>query len=164
VPPLRPIYAGEVVVVEVAPHWLAIAGPLTAAVLVVGVAVGLDVGFPRTSVDLHWVEALAAAVPLAWFVVRFVRWRRTSLVITSVRLVGRSGVVTRREWEIPLAEIERVDAMQPFLQRLVGAGWIELTLTGGRGVRIVEDVRKPAVVQRVVSRRIPPPAPDRRSE
>ncbi len=143
--------------VEVTPHWLFLSGPLVAALAIIGVVVGLDVGFPHTSVGGHWLEGAVAAVPAAWLLVRTVRWRRTRFVVTSARIVGYEGIVARRTWEMLLADVERVDAVQPVVRRLLGTGWLEITRAGDREVTVITDVRKPAVLQRVISRRIPPP-------
>ena len=46
---------------------------------------------------------LAAA--MLWFLARWVRWRTTSFVVTTDRLVHRSGVVAKHGKEIPLERI-----------------------------------------------------------
>ena len=84
----RVLYEGEEVLLDIRPHWIYLIGPLTVTVLVVAAAVTLDIAFVHTSVAAHWVEGIIAAIPCAWLLVRFVRWRMTSLILTNVRVLA----------------------------------------------------------------------------
>jgi hypothetical protein len=155
-PPLRPLYAGEEVLVDIRPHWVFLIGPLLTSAAVIAAAVALDIGFPHESRVWHWVEGFAAAVPLAWLVVRGLRWRATSLVVTTFRVVERSGVTARRQVELRLSAIELVEVHQTLPGRVVGSGALRFVLRDGRADVVVGDVRKPAVLQRIINRRRPP--------
>ncbi len=151
----------EEVLIDIRPHWVCISGPLAVAVVVAGIGVALDVGLPDTSVALHWVEGAIVAVPCLWLAVRAVRWRTTSLILTSARVVEQWGVLSRHQAETRLDEIESVTAVQSLARRVVGTGQLELQVRGFDEVRVIDDVRKPAVFRRVISRRLLPPAPGR---
>lgn len=156
---------GEAVLVELRPHWSFLSGPMLASLATIAVGVTLDLALPHTSVELHWVEGAVVAVPCAWLVVRFVRWRRTTLTLTDRRLVERWGVLVRRQAETALADIVAVTAVQSFLRRIVGTGRLELEIRGDDQIRWIDDVRKPEIVQRVIHRRLRPffgstPGPD----
>ena len=153
---LRPLYAGEEILVDIRPHWMFLFGPLVSSVMVIAVGVTLDIGLPHSGVTWHWVEGAVTAVPLVWLVFRFVRWRATALVVTSLRVVECRGVVSRLEWEVDLADIERVDALQTVVRRMLGTGELEFTLRPEGEIQVLKDVRKPAVLQRVINRRRPP--------
>jgi uncharacterized membrane protein YdbT with pleckstrin-like domain len=131
-------------------------GPLVTSLVAVAGAVALDVGLPHSSVGIHWLEGIGAAIPCVWLVVRFVRWRTTGLVITSFRLVERHGVMSRRGAEIRLSQIQRVDVVQSLFRRMVGTGQLEVTAWGEEDILTIGDVRKPMVLQRIINRRIPP--------
>jgi uncharacterized membrane protein YdbT with pleckstrin-like domain len=146
---------GEEVLVDLKPHWSFLTAPLLISLVVVVVGVVLDVGFPHTSVAVHWVEGLVVAVPCAWLVGRVVLWRRTSLVLTSQRLIEQSGTIPRRYAETPLAEIVSVVVVQSLVRRLIGTGRLELEIVGEEQTRLLDDVRKPEIVQRVITRRLP---------
>lgn len=138
---------------------------MLASLATIAVGVTLDLALPHTSVELHWVEGAVVAVPCAWLVVRFVRWRRTTLTLTDRRLVERWGVLVRRQAETALADIVAVTAVQSFLRRIVGTGRLELEIRGDDQIRWIDDVRKPEIVQRVIHRRLRPffgstPGPD----
>lgn len=151
---------GEEVLVDIRPHWSYVSAPLVLSLAVVAVGIALDVGFPHTSVALHWVEGGVVAVPCAWLAVRVVRWRTTGLVLTPLRLIEYWGVVSRRQWEIRMSRIESTRVVQSPLRRLVGTGRLELAfrVDDEDVVRWIEDVRKPVILQRIVHRRMAPPA------
>jgi hypothetical protein len=152
---------GEKVLVDLKPHWSFLTAPLLASVVAVAVGVVLDVALPHTSVVLHWVEGLVVAVPCAWLLGRVVLWRRTSLVLTSLRLVEQSGVVPRHHAETWLSDIVSVVVIQSFPRRLAGTGRLELEILGEDELRWIDDVRTPVILQRVIRRRLPPYDPDR---
>ncbi len=147
---------GERVLVELRPHWSFLTGPLAVSVAAIAAGVLLDVGIPHTSVGLHWVEGVAVAVPCLWLALRLVRWRTTRLVLTSHRLIERWGVLTRRQAETALSHIAAVTVVQSLARRIVGTGRLELEIRGDDEIRWIDDVRKPAVVQRVIHRRLQP--------
>jgi hypothetical protein len=147
---LRP---GEQVLVRIRPHWSYLSGPLAVATVTIGLGVALDVGFPHATVALHWIEGLVVAVPCLWLAVRTVRWWTTSLILTSYRLVEQRGM---RQAETPLASVVSVTSVQSLLRRMVGTGRLELELLGEDRVRRIDDVRKPAVLRRIIARRLRP--------
>jgi uncharacterized membrane protein YdbT with pleckstrin-like domain len=147
---------GEQILVDVRPHWAFLTGPLLASLVALGLGVALDVGFPHTSVAVHWVEGALVAVPCLWLIARFVRWRRCWLMLTSVRLIDQWGAVTGNRIDIPLDSIERVTAVQSPLRRLAGTGAIDVAVWGQGVLHRVEDARKPAVLVRIITRRLGP--------
>jgi Bacterial PH domain len=151
---------GERLLVDLHPHWTFLTGPLVVASSVAAIGVTLDVEFPHTSVALHWLEGLVVAFPCAWLVVRAVRWRTTSLVMTTQRLVESWGIAHRQEWDVPLERIASVAVVQTLPRRLLGTGRLQLTLWGDNRAHWIDDVRKPVVLRRVIIRRMgtgPPP-------
>jgi hypothetical protein len=150
------LLADEKVLVDIRPHWSYLSGPLVVAAVTIGVGVALDVGYPHTSVALHWVEGLVVAVPCLWLAVRTARWWTTSLVLTTLRLVEIWGVASARHSEIPLESVEAVTAVQSLGRRILGTGRLELEIRGERRLRRVDDVRKPVILQRVITRRLRP--------
>jgi uncharacterized membrane protein YdbT with pleckstrin-like domain len=148
----RVLYEGEEVLIDIRPHWIYLIGPLTATVLVVAAAVTLDIAVVHTSVAAHWVEGIIAAIPCVWLVARFVRWRRTSLILSNVRVIERYGVISRRGAQILLADINQVEARQSLLRKLVGTGQLFIEVGDG-GVYRFGDVRKPVALQRAIIRR-----------
>ena len=138
------------------PHWTYLSAPLAVATVVIGIGVALDVGFPHSSVTLHWIEGLVVAVPCLWLAVRVARWLTTSLVLTSVRLVEQWGVLSPEYAETPLSYVVSVLAVQSLVRRMLGTGRLELEIRGEHQIRRIDDVRKPVILQRVIARRLPP--------
>jgi hypothetical protein len=150
---------GEEVLVDIRPHWSCLSGPLVLSLVVIGMGVALDVGVPHTSVPVHWVEGLVVAVPCAWLAGRVLRWRTTSLVLTSFRIIEQWGVLSHHQAETGLAEIESVTAVQSLGRRLLGTGQLELAVRGFDELRVIDDVRKPIILRRVINRRLRPQFP-----
>ncbi len=145
----------EQVLVDIRPHLSFLSAPLAVALAAVACGVVLDVTIPHSSVPVHWVEGLVAAVPCVWLAARVVRWRRSGLVLTSMRLVTFGA--GRRGLEVRLADIGHVDVDQGVLRRLAGTGSLEVVEWGGERIERIEDVRTPAVLQRIITRRLGPP-------
>jgi uncharacterized membrane protein YdbT with pleckstrin-like domain len=146
----------EQVLVSIRPHWTYLSGPLAVAAVVIGIGVALDVGFPHSSVTLHWIEGVVVAIPCLWLAVRVARWLTTSLVLTSDRLVEQWGVLSPQYAETPLSYVVSVLAVQSLVRRMLGTGRLELEIRGEDRIRRIDDVRKPAVLQRVITRRLRP--------
>ncbi len=148
---------GEEVLIDIRPHWSYLSGPLVVSLVVIAIGVALDVGLPHTSVPVHWVEGLVVAVPCLWLAVRVIGWRTTSIVLTSSRIIEQWGLFSRHQSETRLNEIESVMAVQSFGRRLIGTGQLELEIRGFDELRVIDDVRKPVILRRVINRRLRPP-------
>ncbi len=114
----------------------------------------LDVAFPHTSVALHWVEGVVVAVPCAWLAVRFIRWRRAWLMVTTARIVDQWGSSRSARIDIPLDSIEQVVAVRSPVRRLLGTGSIDVAVWDEGVIHRIEDVRKPVILARVITRRL----------
>ena len=153
--PARPrLHYDEQVLVDIRPHWTFLSAPLLVALVAVAVGITFDVAFPHTSISVHWVEGAMVAVPCVWLVVRFVRWRRCWLLLTTDRLVDQWGAASGNHVDIPLDSIERVSAVQSPFRRLVGTGAIDVAVWGQGVLHRVEDARHPSVLVRIITRRL----------
>jgi len=83
---------------------------------------------------------------LIWFGIRYAGWATTNFVVTSDRIIYRSGVLTKRGIEIPLDRINTVVFHQGPFERILGAGDLEIESAGSTPSRFT-DIRKPAIVQ-----------------
>lgn len=136
----------EQIVYETRPHWVALVLPglwtlaaLVAIILVPGKTTGWTV--------------LKIAIALAWLwlaVIPAVRWRFTLFVLTTDRLITRSGVIAKRSKEIPLERINDVAFNQTILERIVGAGDLLIESAGERGQERITNVRKPEQMQLMI--------------
>jgi uncharacterized membrane protein YdbT with pleckstrin-like domain len=151
--PRKHLNDGEELVLDLRPHWLAVAVPTLGlvAAIVVGIlvwAVGPDGGTADTVLT---VAALALiAVTLVWFLVRLAGWATTNFVLTTDRLISRQGVLAKSGIEIPLERINTVFFNQSIFERVVGAGDLAIESAGERGTQSFSNIRKPSLVQREI--------------
>jgi uncharacterized membrane protein YdbT with pleckstrin-like domain len=95
-----------------------------------------------------------AIVALLWFLGRYARWATTSFVLTSDRLIYRSGVASRQGREIPLERLNDVSFHQSILQRMLGAGDLLIESAGERGQEQFGSFAHPQDTQNEVHRAI----------
>ena len=143
---------GEEVVLDLRPHWRFFLRP--ALLLVVAIA-----GFVGGAVlDLPEAAQVALAAltltALCWFVVRYARWATTSFVVTTDRLIHRSGVLAKRGVEIPLESVQTVFSSQSLLERLLRCGDLVIESGGERGRQAFSDISRPSLVQDEIHRQI----------
>ena len=70
---------------------------------------------------------------LITFLVKLAEWRTTHFVLTSDRLIVRSGVLSKQGTEIPLERINDLSYHQSLFERMVGAGDLVIESAGERG-------------------------------
>jgi len=148
--PARFLGDGEVVVVDVRAHGWALVRPIAlAAAVVIGAGFAASV---RVPLAMAW--ALVGLVALVVFnlLVRYVRWRSQSLVVTTERVVLRRGVLTRRGSQIPLSEISEVSYSQRLVERLVRVGELRINSAGRDSIEVFAALARPAALQREISR------------
>jgi membrane protein YdbS with pleckstrin-like domain len=143
--PTKLLSAGEVVKVDLKPHWLYFLGPatLTIAAIVVAIVVVLawDVSWAS------WFVAIAIIFGACWLVGRLVKWLNTYFVVTNDKVIYRSGVFRRSGVQIPLERVNSVNFEQNLIERMVGAGDLIIESGGMGGPAKFTDVRHPERVQ-----------------
>ncbi len=98
--------------------------------------------------------AIVVLVGLLWTLGRAVRWRSTVFVVTTDRVIFRSGVFSKRGVEIPLDRVNTVFFHQRVLERLVGAGDLTIESGGERGSETFTDISHPSEVQNEIYKQI----------
>ena len=151
--PRRLLDDQESVTVDLHPHWWFLAGPVAAVALSIAAAVAtllaIDAGTTERTVA-SWAALVALAVTSMWLVVRYSKWLTTHFVITSRRIIFRTGLLAKRGIEIPLDRVNTVHFSQGVLERLVGAGDLLIESGGESGQQQFTDIRQPDRVQRVI--------------
>ena len=151
--PRRLLDDQESVTVDLHPHWWFLAAPVSALVLAIAAAVVTlvftDAGTTaRTTAS--WASLVALAVTSIWLVIRYYKWLTTHFVITSRRIIFRTGLLTKRGVEVPLDRVNTVHFSQGLLERLVGAGDLLIESGGESGQQHFTDISQPDRVQRVI--------------
>jgi len=140
----------EEILLDLRPHWWFITPPvvLTLAVLILG---GVLAAWADNTIVTYLVIAavLAALGNLAW---RWINWAGINFVITSDRLIFRSGVFSKKGIEIPLERINTVFFNTTLFERLVGSGDLTVESAGEGGQQSFDNVRKPQLIQQEIYR------------
>lgn len=159
--PKRLLFEGEDVILDLRPHWWFFAGPVALLVLTLVALI------TTAAADLGQVAVILSAgvvlASLAWFAGRYLRWATTNFVLTSDRLVFRSGVIAKRGIEIPLERINTVFSHQSILERMLRTGDLIVESGGEQGRETFSEIPKPQDVQNEIHRQIDI-SQDRRSE
>lgn len=141
----------ETVALDLHPHWWYFSRPVAA--LVGSVVAGILVwAFTEDDVEkvLIWVAIVLILVSVLWLVVRYLKWATTNFVITSDRVIFRSGVIAKSGIEIPLERVNNVLFNQSIFERMLGAGDLLIESGGEDGQQRFSDVRHPERVQNLI--------------
>jgi membrane protein YdbS with pleckstrin-like domain len=135
--------ADETIVVSFRQHWKLLAIP---GVWFIGVLIALVVIYQwipgNRTVDL--VLTLIALGAFFWFVVRpVVDWWVTRYVLTTERLITRTGLIAQHGIEIPLERITNVNFSQTTWERLLGAGDLLVESAGTTGQSRFANIPRP---------------------
>jgi uncharacterized membrane protein YdbT with pleckstrin-like domain len=133
---------GEVVVYEFGSHWFALMKEalvtIAYVVLLILLVPGGVNGWAFTIITLLWL----------WITVGgFMEWRTRENVITSERLVVRSGIMRKAGYEIPLEVITDVGFRQNLIERGVGVGDMVIQTSGSTGQNRIRNIPDPEKVK-----------------
>jgi membrane protein YdbS with pleckstrin-like domain len=152
--PRRLLDPDEEVLVDLHPHWAFLFWPAVVTVVAAAAVAALAARFHHPAAAVTVIFLLVVAVPAAWLVARAARWFGWSLVVTDRRLVLRQGVLSRDVVQLRLIRIAEVHCRQDLLQRLLMTGRLIIEVTGEERPLLVNDVRRPRELQRVVARQL----------
>jgi uncharacterized membrane protein YdbT with pleckstrin-like domain len=150
--PKRLLADHERLVLDLRPHWIALAGPVF---LTVAIVVGVILAFVYFPDDwpswTRWAALVAGALLFLAFAVRgFLSWVTSHFVVTSDRLIHRSGWLAKQSMEMPLERVNDVSFHQTVFERIVGAGDLVIESGGEYGQNFFRDIRKPEEVQKTI--------------
>jgi len=146
--PRRLLNDGEEVCLDLRPHWWFFANhiltgiPLVVLLLVIQAETHGDVRR-----ILYWVWGVAALLWAGWLGVQYLKWNFTHFVITTDRVIFRSGALSKKGAEIPLERVSNINFRQSVWERLIGAGDLEIESAGRDGQSVFDNVRHPDAVQ-----------------
>jgi uncharacterized membrane protein YdbT with pleckstrin-like domain len=149
--PKNLINEGENVALDLRPHWWYFSRHILTGIpllIVIILAVRID---NKVS---YWAVAAVTIVWAIWLLTKFISWTRTYFVVTDQRVVYRTGVFSRRGVEVPLERINNLNFHQRMLERMIGAGDLEIQSAGEQGTTLFENVRHPDGVQQEIYRQM----------
>lgn len=140
----------EKLVLDLRPHWIALVLPVVVTVLVLVAWIVLYQFFDPPTV-VKWVAIIAGVLILIAFPGRaLLSWLTSHFVVTTDRVIHRSGWLAKRAMEIPLERINDVRFEQSVLERVVGAGDLRIESGGEYGQNHFSDIRRPEDVQKLI--------------
>jgi len=155
--PANLIQQGETVALDLRPHWWYFARQILAgAVLLVLVILVFgnqpDADWLQTGVN--GVTAILLVAWAGWLTLKYLQWRMTYFVVTDRRVIYRTGVFSKRGVEIPLERINNINFHQRLIDRMIGAGDLDIESAGRDGQSHFDFVRHPDGVQHEIYRQM----------
>jgi uncharacterized membrane protein YdbT with pleckstrin-like domain len=150
--PPSQLNAGEQVVLDLRPHWWYFARQILAllgAILVGILALAFD-----APGGVNIVVGILILLVLGWLGVSYAVWATTNFVVTTDRLISRSGVLTRQGIEIPLERVNTVFFRQNLWERLIRSGDLEIESASEQGSSHFSNIRRPLNVQNEIYRQM----------
>jgi uncharacterized membrane protein YdbT with pleckstrin-like domain len=147
----RQLGPGEELVLALHPHWRRLIVPFVAVPSVAALVTFLLLRGPAQAGFRVLVVGVAALVLVALSLLPYLRWRTTHYLITTRRVMGRSGVTRRVGQDLPLYRIEDVAFEHSLLGRLLRSGDLVLESSGERGGLRLVDVPQVESVQRTIT-------------
>jgi len=147
----------EKVVRHLHPHWITLVRPVFVFVLLVGGGAFLAAIVPDGSLQqvLWIVIAAVAALLLVWLaLIPFLAWRTTHYVLTTHRVLIRTGILHHRGRDIALTRINDVSFEQTLWDRIIGAGTLMVESAGESGQQVLRNVPHSDRVQQDINRLI----------
>jgi membrane protein YdbS with pleckstrin-like domain len=152
--PTRLLIEGEEVALDLRPHWWFCVGPVAAGAPVIGLLIYALTLDGDAGQAMLWLSAAVSVVWAVWLAGRLARWTTTHFVVTTERLVFRSGVLSKQGRDIPLDRVNDVASHQSFFERLLGSGDLLIESAGERGQQSFHDIPHPDAVQQEIYRQI----------
>jgi uncharacterized membrane protein YdbT with pleckstrin-like domain len=155
--PRNLIQEGETVALDLRPHWWYfsrnILTGIPLAIIVVLVVANVDSG-STLGQGTYWIVALVFLAWAAWLVLKYFQWVMTYFVVTSRRVIYRTGVLSKKGVEIPLERINNINFHQRVIDRIIGAGDLDIESAGRDGQSHFDFVRHPDGVQHEIYRQM----------
>jgi uncharacterized membrane protein YdbT with pleckstrin-like domain len=149
------IQEGETLALDLRPHWWYFSrNILTGIPLAIILVVVLNSDTDWISKYGGIVVGLVAVAWAVWLGLKYLQWRMTYFVVTSRRVIYRSGVISKRGVEIPLERINNINFHQRLIDRVIGAGDLDIESAGKDGQSHFDFIRHPDGVQHEIYRQM----------
>jgi uncharacterized membrane protein YdbT with pleckstrin-like domain len=144
--------ANETIALDLHPHWWYFSGPVVALVasIIGGIWALTTDGDGNVGKAMRILFLAALVLTAIWLIARYLKWMTTHFVITSHRLIFRTGVLAKSGVEIPLERVNNVNFNQSVFERVLGAGDLLIESGGEDGQSRFSDIKKPDQVQRMI--------------
>ncbi len=153
--PKRLLNPGEELALDLRPHWWFFWKHIVSGIVlfVVLIVIWRTLHGTVETVAL-WPWAVLALIWAVWLAIKYLDWNFTHFVVTSDRVVFRTGVLSKRGVEIPMERINNINFRQGIWERIIGAGDLEIESAGKDGQSTFEDTWHPDGVQQEIYRQM----------
>jgi len=145
----------EKVVEHLHPHWITLFLPVLEGVVTLAVGTTLAILVPHWSAQ-GWLRLAVAVLTLAvvcWLTIGpYVRWRGTHYVLTTHRLMIRTGVFNHRGRDIPLQRINNALYEQTLWERMINSGSLTVESAGEDGKETFQHIPRADRTQQLINR------------
>jgi len=148
---------GEEIVLDLHPHWSQLVMPALVLVVVCGLGGYGIAAAPHGSAHkiVQYVVIGVAVVLIFWFtLLPYLRWVTTRYVLTTDRLILRTGIVARHGRDVPLNRVNDVSFSENLLERILRSGTLVIESAGERGQISLNNVPRVEHVQRELYRMV----------
>jgi uncharacterized membrane protein YdbT with pleckstrin-like domain len=153
--PKRLLNEGEEIALDLRPHWWYFWKHIVTGVVLFVTLIAILGWLKGTVRDWTWaVWGVIALVCAVWVLLKYLQWNFTHFVVTSDRVIYRTGVLAKRGVEIPHERINNINFRQGIWERVIGAGDLSIESAGRDGQSNFEDVWHPDGVQQEIYRQM----------
>jgi uncharacterized membrane protein YdbT with pleckstrin-like domain len=151
--PKKLLNEGEEVALDLRPHWWYFAKQILTGIPLFILLILLLAKTHGTV--FHWSFLVWAAIGVVWamwLVHAYSKWNFTHFVVTTNRVIYRTGVLSKRGVEIPMERINNINFHQGIFERFIGAGDLDIESAGKDGQSHFDDIWHPDAVQQELYR------------
>jgi uncharacterized membrane protein YdbT with pleckstrin-like domain len=163
--PEKVLTEDEEVVRHLHPHWTTVFWPVVLLLVIVGAASFGAALVPVGDQQALWrlvVAGAAVVLALVLVAVPLLRWRTTHYVVTTHRLLFRTGILARHGRDIGLSRMTDVSYRQSLWDRLVNSGTLVIETAGDGGPTVLRAIPDSDEVQQLIAQLVEEDA-DRRA-
>jgi membrane protein YdbS with pleckstrin-like domain len=150
--PRNLIQEHEQVALDLRPHWWFFSRNILTGIplfIIAVLALRVD-GDSWASTPAQVIVGVMLVAWAGWLVLEYFQWTMTYFVVTSRRVIYRTGVIAKRGVEIPLERINNINFTQRVFERILGAGSLDIESAGKEGQSHFDFIRHPDGVQHVI--------------
>jgi membrane protein YdbS with pleckstrin-like domain len=154
--PTNLIQDGETVALDLRPHWWYFSRNILTGIplAIVFILMANHVDNSGVTAALWWIMIAVVLAWAGWLVIKYFQWTMTYFVVTSRRVIYRTGVLSKRGVEIPLERVMNINFHQRLIDRIIGAGDLDIESAGKDGQTHFDFVRHPDGVQHEIYRQM----------
>ncbi len=149
------VQEGETLALDLRPHWWYFSRNILTGIplfILLILVFQIDDGTFRNI--SNWVVGLVVIAWAVWLTLKYFQWRMTYFVVTSRRVIYRTGVISKHGVEIPLERINNINFHQRIIDRIIGAGDLDIESAGRDGQSHFDFIRHPDGVQHEIYRQM----------